>query len=142
MKRFREAVGQVTDLNDLQAVGLFQNGLDLVKSEKLVKKLMFHHPKSLAEAFDKAEGYIVVEEAMNSLKCLSSDRLKETDKDKAEGSQKKNEGTNDRYNGGSKKYNNNWRQGGGRPPVPSQKVSRTYTQLNTDRAVILDQIKN
>lgn len=82
----------MTDLNDLQAVGLFQNGLDLVKSEKLVKKLMFHHPKSLAEAFDKAEGYIVVEEAMNSLKRPSSDRMRETDTSKAEGDQRKGEG--------------------------------------------------
>lgn len=143
VKRFREAVGQITELNDLQAVGLFQNGLDLVKSEKLVKKLMFNHPKSLAEAFDKAEGYIVVEEAMNSLKRPSSEKAKESDKGKAEIGPKTNgSNNNNRSEGGSRRYSGNWSQGEGRPPVLDQKVNKVYTQLNTDRATILDQIKN
>lgn len=141
MKKFREAVGQVSDLNDLQAVGLFQNGLDLVKSEKLVKKLMFNHPKSLAEVFNKAEGYIVVEEAMNSLK-RPSDRMKEADTPKAEGDQKKVGGITI----GQMAARRNTIIHGDKEIIayllpPTQKVNKVYTKLNTDRSVILDQIR-
>lgn len=75
-------------------MGLFQNGLDLVKSEKLVKKLMFKHLKSLAETFEKAEGFIVVEEAMASLKQGSSEKSKEKDKEKLDGDQRRSGGRN------------------------------------------------
>lgn len=54
-------------------------GLDIIKSKKLVKDLMFNHPKDLAEAFDRAEGFIAVEEAMSSLKPRATEKLKEQD---------------------------------------------------------------
>jgi len=103
---------------------------------------MFHHPKSLTEAFDKAEGYIVMEEAMNSLKSPSSDQMKEADIPKTEGDQRKTGGYNDRPEGSSKKYNNSWRQGNSRPLASAPKVNKVYTRLNTDRSVILDQNRN
>lgn len=41
---------------------------------------MFNHPKTLAEAFDKAEEFIVVEEEMSSLKQSISEKPKDKEK--------------------------------------------------------------
>lgn len=60
VKRFREAVGIVAELNAPKALGFFTTGLDVVKSKKLMKDIMFNPPKDLSEAYDQAEGFIAI----------------------------------------------------------------------------------
>lgn len=93
---------------------------------------MFNHSKSLAKAFDKAEGFIVVEEAMSSLK----QNMPEKPKDKEKSNNNKSEGYQKKYN------NNNGGSVGGRPPFLNQRVNKIYTKLNTDWATILEHMKD
>lgn len=76
MKRFREAVGTVTDLNVPQALEFFTTGLDTEKSRKLLKDIMFNPLKDLSEAYDRAENFIAIDDAMGSLKP----QLRKTDR--------------------------------------------------------------
>lgn len=55
VKRFREAVGTVTELDGPQTLGFFTAGLDVVKSKKLMKDIMFNPPKDLSKAYNRAE---------------------------------------------------------------------------------------
>lgn len=55
-------------------------GLDVIKSKKLVKDMMFNHPKDLPETFDRAEGFIAVEESMSILKPRATEKPNEQDR--------------------------------------------------------------
>lgn len=65
-------------------------GLDVVKSKKLVKVLMFNHLKDLAEAFDRAEDFIIVEEVMSSLKLSTTEKPKDRDRNSSSKNDDKN----------------------------------------------------
>lgn len=69
MKRFREAVGIVTTF--------FTTGLDVVKSIKIINP-----SKDLSEAYDWAEEFIAIKEAMGSLKPHSHSSDKPRDRDR------------------------------------------------------------
>lgn len=78
LKGFGRRLGKL-QICGSQALGYFQMGLDVVKSKKLVKDLMFNISKDLSEAFDRAEGFIIVKEAMNSLKPSTTEKSKDWD---------------------------------------------------------------
>lgn len=60
VKMFREA-GTVTELNTSQALRFITTRLDVVKSKKLMKDIMFNPPKDLLEAYNRAENFIAIE---------------------------------------------------------------------------------
>lgn len=57
-------------------------GLDVVRSKKLVKDIMLNTPKDQAEAYDRAENLIAIEEAMGSLRLNTSSSEKPRDRDR------------------------------------------------------------
>lgn len=58
----------MTGLNVPQVLGFFSTGLDSEKSRKLLKDIMFNPPKVLSKAYDRAENFIVIDEAIGILK--------------------------------------------------------------------------
>lgn len=66
----------MTDLNVSQALGFFTTGLDVEKSKKLMKDIMLNPPKDLSEAYERAGNFIMIDDAMGSLKpqMCKSDR--------------------------------------------------------------------
>lgn len=80
MKRFREGVGQVRQLDGHLALEYFRSGLDVVRSQKLVKNLMFNILKDLSKVYDIAEEFIAIEEAMGSLKPNIVEKPRDRDK--------------------------------------------------------------
>lgn len=54
------------DLNAPQGLRFFTIGLDVVKSKKLMKDIMFNPSKDLSEAYDRAKNFIAIEEAMGA----------------------------------------------------------------------------
>lgn len=71
MKRFKEAVGTVTDLKVPQALRFFTAGLDMEKSWKLLKDIIFNLPKDLLGVYDRAYNFITIDDVMGSLKQQS-----------------------------------------------------------------------
>lgn len=71
VKRFREAIRTMIELNAPQALGFFNTRLDVVKLKKLMKDIMLTPPKDLSEAYNRAKGFIAIKEAMGSLKPQS-----------------------------------------------------------------------
>lgn len=65
--QFREAVGTITDLNMLHALEFFTTALDINKSRKLMKDIMFIHPKDLSKAYNQTENFIAIDDVINSL---------------------------------------------------------------------------
>lgn len=58
----------MTKLDGLQALRFFTTGMDVVKSKKLMKGIMFNPPKDLSKAYNRAKNFISIKEAMISLK--------------------------------------------------------------------------
>lgn len=124
-------------MNGSLALGYFQIGLDVVKSKKLMNDSMFNHLKDLAKSFDKAKGIITVEDAMRSLKSSTTEKPKDRDMNNYPRSDNNNKSDI------QKKYNNNnWSSGGGHPFLLNHRVNKVYIPLNTDRATILEHMKD
>lgn len=83
VKRFRTAVGTVSDLNAPQALRFFTIGLDVVKSKKLIKDIMFNPPKDLSEAYDRAKNFITIDKVVGSLKSQTRTPDKPRDRDRS-----------------------------------------------------------
>lgn len=124
----------MTDLNGPQAHGYFATGLDVVRSKKLVKDKMFNAPKDLAEAYDRAKGFIAIEEAMGRFRLNMPFSEKSRDQDRNNHSKLDNNNRSDNH---MKRNFNNGGSKGGRSPFPNRGVNKVYTPLNTDRAKIL-----
>lgn len=135
VRRFREAVDTVTDLNIPQALEFFTIGLDMKKSRKLLKDIMFNPPKDLSEAYDKADNFIAIDDVMESLKSQShrTDWTRDRDHDRS---------YNPRPDIQGKKGTRNRSAGNDRPSFRNWGVNKVYTPLNTDRAGILNEIKD
>lgn len=133
----------MTELNASQALGFFTTGLDVVKSKKLMKDIMFYLPKDLSEAFNQTEDFIAIEEDMGSLKPHSQLSDRSGDRDKSNhprsGAQPKRSFNNGGSGGGN--FNNGGSRGC-RPPFLNWGVNKVYTLLNTDRTKILEEMKN
>lgn len=132
VKRFREAVRTITDLNAPQALEFFTTGLD-VKLKKLMKDIIFNPPKDMLEAYDRAENFITIEEAMGNLKSQTHVLDKKKDRDKngnPRPDMQPNRGFSSRGSGG------------GQPPFPNRSINKIHTPLSKDRARILEEIKD
>lgn len=115
----------------------------MVKSKKMMKDIMLNPPKDLSEAYDRAEGFIAIEEAIGSLKShsQSSDRLK--DRDKNNNPRSDSQSKRNFNNGGSRGRSfNNEGLGGGRPPFRNRDANKVYTPLDTNRVKILEEVKD
>lgn len=135
VRRFREAIGTLTDLNIPQVLEFFTIGLDIEKSRKLLKDIMFNPPKDLSEAYDKVDNFIASDDVMGSLKSQShwTDRPRDRDHDRS---------YNPRPDIQVKKGARNGSAGNDRPSFRNRGVNKVYTPLNTDGARILNEIKD
>lgn len=132
VKRFIETVGSITDLNAPQMLGFFTTGLDVTRSKKLLKNIMFNPPKDLF-TYERAENFIAMKEAMGTLRLQTPTSEKPRDRYKNSYPRSDNQ---------PKRGANNGSLGRGRPLFPNRSINKVYTPFNTDRAQILEEIRD
>lgn len=123
----------VTDLNAPHALRFFTSRLDIMKSNKLMKDIMFNPPKDLSKAYNRAENFITIKEAIGSLKLQMGMIDKPKDQDMSYNPRSETQPMK-KFNGGN--------LGSGQPLFPNQNVNKVYTPLNTDRARILEEVRD
>ncbi|XP_074356732.1 uncharacterized protein LOC141696497 [Apium graveolens] len=68
IKRFQEAVNQLSNLEEKEAVNIFQRNLHPVSCERYVKDLIHREPQSLASAYALASKFIKENDFLKSMK--------------------------------------------------------------------------
>lgn len=94
---------------------------------------MFNPPKDLSKVYDRAENFITIDKAMGSLKLHMRTTNRPRNRDMI---------YNPRSETQPRKETRNGSVINGRPPFPNRSVNRVYTPLNTDRARILEEIRD